>query len=466
MQGEPCIPKTITVHLGKPGDNAENVTVSFADYVKNVASSEIYPTWPENAIRANIYVIVTYVLNRYYTEWYRSRGYDFDITNSTQYDQSFVYGRDIFEPISVIVDELFNDYLRRPGSIEPMFAAFCNGTTTTCDGLSQWGTVDLANQGMTPFEILTHFYGDNLEIVRNAPICGETGTSFAGIPLELGMASNDVRTVQVKLNRISRDYPAIPKIYPVDGIYGLQTEAAVKKFQEIFNLPQTGIVDKATWYKINYIFTSVKHLAELNSEGLNLEEIRKQYTPDALKKGITSNEIKTLQYYLAVIGAYYADVLPVDITGYFGDMTENSVRSFQQVFGLPETGVVDARTWRDIYRAYAGIAESVPPEGVPGGIALYPGFILEEGMQNDSVRILQEYLSYLHETYPEIPAVNNTGFFGPLTRNAVIAFQEFVGIPAIGKVGAATWNALASMYSDLKFGYTKTPGQNPGYIIS
>ena len=155
MDGTPFIPEQITVHLGTPDANAPNVTVPFPDYIKNVISSEIYPTWPEASIRANIYAAVSYALNRIYTEWYRSRGYDFDITNSTQFDQAFVYGRDIFQPISDLVDELFNDYLRRPGNVEPLFAAFCNGTTVTCEGLSQWGTVDLAKQGFTPYEILT-----------------------------------------------------------------------------------------------------------------------------------------------------------------------------------------------------------------------------------------------------------------------------------------------------------------------
>ena len=168
--GEPYIPETITVHLGSPDSNAPNVTVDFPTYVKNVASSEIYPTWPENSLRANIYVIVSFALNRIYTEWYRSRGYDFDITSSTQFDQKFINGREIFENISRLVDELFNDYVRRQGSIEPLFTAFCNGTTVTCGGLSQWGTVGLAQDGLTPYEILQYYYGDDIDIVRNAPV--------------------------------------------------------------------------------------------------------------------------------------------------------------------------------------------------------------------------------------------------------------------------------------------------------
>ncbi len=463
MTGEPIIPEMITVHLGPPQSDADNVTVSFPDYVKNVASSEIYPTWPENSLRANIYVIVTFALNRIYTEWYRSKGYDFDITSSTQYDQKFIYGREIFENISVLVDELFNDYIRRQGTVEPLFAAFCNGTTVTCDGLSQWGTVDLANQGMTPFEILQYYYGDDIEIVENAPVM-QNQSSYMGQPLRLGDASNEVKTLQVRLNRISRNYPAIPKIEKADGYFGLHTEEAVKEFQRIFNLDPTGVVDKSTWYKIEYIFTSVKRLSELNSEGLRLEEVAKQFT-EVLSMGMQSNEVKNLQYFLAVIGAYYEQVPPVPITGYFGEQTENSVKAFQRVYGLPETGIVDRQTWEDIYRAYDGIVQSVP---VTAGndVILYQGRILQEGMTSDSIRILQEYLTFIHETYPDIPAVNNTGYFGPVTKSAVIAFQNRFGIKPTGVVGAVTWNEIAGVYSDLKYGYDKRPYQNPGYTIS
>ena len=168
--GYPVIPERITVHLGRPEESARNVEVPFSDYIKNVASSEIYPTWPENAIRANIYAQISYALNRVYTEWYRSRGYDFDITNSTQYDQAYVPERNIFENISQIVDEIFNNYVRRQGSVEPYFTQYCNGTTSTCAGLSQWGTVELANQGYLPYEILRYYYGDDIDIVRNAPV--------------------------------------------------------------------------------------------------------------------------------------------------------------------------------------------------------------------------------------------------------------------------------------------------------
>ena len=170
MVGLPFIPENITVHLGPPDSDADNVTLSFLDYIKNVASSEIYPTWPENALRANIYAQISFALNRIYTEWYPSQGYDFDITNSTAFDQAFVPNRDIYDNISRLVDSLFNSYVRRQGSIEPYFTQYCNGTTVTCEGLSQWGTVPLAEQGLIPYEILQNYYGDDIDIVQNAPV--------------------------------------------------------------------------------------------------------------------------------------------------------------------------------------------------------------------------------------------------------------------------------------------------------
>ena len=241
----PSIPTTITVHLGAPSQNAPNVTVPFLDYVKNVASSEIYPTWPENAIRANMYAQISFALNRIFTEYYRSRGYDFDITNSTAYDQYFVNGRTVFDNISRIADDIFDSYVVKGEGIEPYFTQYCNGTTVTCDGLSQWGTVPLAEDGFLPYQILQYYYGDDVSIKQNVPI-DDLPASYPGIPLRLGSVGNDVKNIQLRLNRISRNYPAIPKIYPTDGIFAVETEDAVKEFQRIFNLTPDGIVGRST----------------------------------------------------------------------------------------------------------------------------------------------------------------------------------------------------------------------------
>ena len=461
LTGTPFIPETITVHLGFPDSNAPDVVVDFASYVKNVASSEIYPTWNVSALRANIYAIVSFALNRIYTEWYRSRGYDFDITSTTQFDQKFINGREYFENISYLVDELFNDYVRRKGRVEPLFTAFCNGTTTTCDGLSQWGSQYLAERGYNSLEILKYYYGDDIEIVQNAPVRSAM-QSYPGIELKNGSFGNDVKYVQVWLNRISRNFPAIPKIPAADGVFDTATEAAVRKFQQVFGLEVTGVVNAAIWYKITYIFTSVKRLAELDSEGVRFEEISPQFREE-LSIGMQSIEVSMLQYYLAVIGAYYEAVMPVEITGYFGEQTERSVKSFQRVFGLPQTGVVDRATRNDIFRAYQGIVESVPPQYTY--VALYPNTVLREGASGESVKIIQQYLTYINRSYPNIPAVSDTGYFGPLTRQSVTAFQRQFGIDPSGIVGAVTWDRIAGVYSDLRYGFDKRPYQNPGYTI-
>ncbi|MBQ6034198.1 MAG: peptidoglycan-binding protein [Ruminococcus sp.] len=461
LTGTPFIPETITVHLGFPDSNAPDVVVDFASYVKNVASSEIYPTWNVSALRANIYAIVSFALNRIYTEWYRSRGYDFDITSTTQFDQKFINGREYFENISYLVDELFNDYVRRKGRVEPLFTAFCNGTTTTCDGLSQWGSQYLAERGYNSLEILKYYYGDDIEIVQNAPVRSAM-QSYPGIELKNGSFGNDVKYVQVWLNRISRNFPAIPKIPAADGVFDTATEATVRKFQQVFGLEVTGVVNAATWYKITYIFTSVKRLAELDSEGVRFEEISPQFREE-LSIGMQSIEVSMLQYYLAVIGAYYEAVMPVEITGYFGEQTERSVKSFQRVFGLPQTGVVDRATRNDLFRAYQGIVESVPPQYTY--VALYPNTVLREGASGESVKIIQQYLTYINRSYPNIPAVSDTGYFGPLTRQSVTAFQRQFGIDPSGIVGAVTWDRIAGVYSDLRYGFDKRPYQNPGYTI-
>ena len=336
----PVIPENITVHLGRPTESARNVTVPFADYIKNVASSEIYPTWPENALRANILAQISFTLNRIYTEYYRSRGYDFDITNSTAFDQSFVYGRDIFENISQIVDEIFNEYIRRSGSVEPLFAVYCDGINVQCNGVSQWGSVELANQGLTPYEILQYYYGDRIELVTDVPVVGSI-SSYPGTPLRLGSNGDEVYFVQTRLNRISRNYPNIPKIANPNGLFSADTEDAVKAFQRQFNLTPDGIVGSATWYAISRIYTAVKRLADINSEGISLDEVTLLFNGQ-LSEGSSGLGVRELQVLLAFIAQFDSAVIPVTIDGIFGSGTRASVESFQYEYGLPVTGTVDA----------------------------------------------------------------------------------------------------------------------------
>ncbi|MBE6942721.1 MAG: spore cortex-lytic protein [Ruminococcaceae bacterium] len=356
----PYVPQSITVHLGSPASNAANVTVPFVDYVKNVASSEIYPTWDEDALRANILAIVSFALNRVYTEFYRSRGYGFDITNNTAYDQAFVNGRSYFGNISRLVDEIFNDYLRRPGFVEPLAAKFCNGTTVTCEGLSQWGSENLARQGYSYDQILRSYYG-NVEIVPDAPVRGIM-SSYPGTPLQRGSSGPNVVVIQTSLNRISQNYPAIPKIANVDGIFGSRTEASVRAFQQIFGLTPDGIVGPATWYEIVRLYTAVTELSELRSQGQQFYAVNWS-SPNGLQVGDSGDKVRFLQYMLSVLSAYISAIPPLAVDSIFGNDTRNAVLAAQRRFGLPETGVVDANTWDAIYEQYAGIENTTLRSG-------------------------------------------------------------------------------------------------------
>ena len=356
----PFVPQRITVHIGPPASGGENITVSFSDYIKNVASSEIYPTWDESALRANILAIVSFALNRVYTEFYRSRGYDFDITSSTAYDQAFVKGRAYFDNVSRLVDELFNDYLRRPGFVEPLAAKFCNGTTVTCEGLSQWGSQNLALQGYTSNQILRSYYG-NVEIIPNAPIRGNT-SSYPGTPLRVGSSGPNVVVVQASLNRIAQNYPAIPKVPVIDGIYGSRTEASVRTFQRIFGLTPDGIVGPATWYALVRLYTGVNALSELRSQGQQFYAINWS-PPNALQVGDTGDKVRQLQYMLSVLSAYISEMPPVTVDGIYGQATRAAVLAAQRRFRLPETGVVDATTWDKIYDQFAGIENTTLRSG-------------------------------------------------------------------------------------------------------
>ena len=459
----PFIPETVTVHLGAPDSNAENVTLPFDEYITNVASSEIYPTWPESAIRANIYAQISFALNRIYTEYYRSRGYDFDITNSTAFDQSFVKGRDYFENVGRIVAEIFDSYIARQGSVEPLFTAYCDGREVSCEGLSQWGTVSLANQGYTPYEILQYYYGNDINIINDVPV-QVPNSSLPPRPLRLGSGGDEVRTLQLRLNRISDNYPAIPKIALPDGVFSFDTEDAVKSFQETFSLEPDGVVGRATWYKILFVYNAVKRLNELNSEGITLSEVTKQYAGES-KLGDSGSAIKNIQYFLNYLSEFYSEIPRVDIDGIYGVSTENAVKAFQRFFELPVTGSVDLSTYDTLYRTYLGFIESIPFRYLDGEIYPYPGIPLRIGSESEVVRLLQEYLNYISQFFGQIPSVSPTGYFGERTEEAVIAFQRLNGINPNGTVAAETWNAITSLYEDLFLGNRLNEGQYPGYNV-
>ncbi len=456
------IPQYITVHLGRPTASARNVTVTFRDYIKNVCCSEIYPTWPENALRANIYCQISLALNRVFTEWYLSKGYNFQITNSTSYDQYFVYGRNIFENVSRIVDELFATYIRRPGTINPFYAEYCDGKQVTCPGLKQWGTVTLANQGYTPYRILTYYYGTNLELVTSNNIAS-IPQSYPGTALTVGSTGTAVRTIQRQLNRIAKNYPSFGTLN-VDGVYGTDTAAVVRRFQRQFNLTADGVVGYSTWYKISYIYVAVKKLAELGSEGEfpnqdSVGNAEGNFPGTNLTIGSSGTSVRLVQYWLNTVRGYIEGLPLLTIDGNYGQATAAAVRTFQTWAGLTADGIVGPATWNALYREFSSVILEENTE--LGYVTEYPGTPLRQGSRGSAVRTLQFWLLVVSDEYPQVPAIEVDGSYGPATTAAVRAFQQAFGLTADGVVGPATWNKLRQIFASVAL--TLVPGaQLPG----
>lgn len=445
------IPEYITVHLGNPDEEAENITVPYINYIKNVASSELYPTWPEEALRANIYAIVSFTLNKVVLEWYRSRGYDFDITNSTLLDQAYVKNRGIYDNISSITDEIFNHYVVKGEQVIPFSTKYCDGRISQCDGLSQWATVDLANSGYSAIDILKYFYGEDISIKTDTPI-GGIGLTFPGKPLMLGDSSIIVLRDQLALNRISDNFPALPKIPVTSGYFDEYTETSVKEFQRIFNLPVTGIVDQATFYKIREIYVAVTELSELTAAGSIFEEIY-GITIGTLLQGDIRPRATYLQYILYVLSLYYDSIPPIYLTGIFDEPTRLGVIEFQKIVGLPATGIVDTETWDKLYEAIRGVFTALPTEEVYLPYFRYPSieFVKGMGLERPGVSFIQQMLSYISLTIPSIPPVPENGIFGEETEKAVIAFQNLFGLEPTGTVNEATWNELSRVYREQRY---------------
>lgn len=437
------IPETITVHLGAPNENARNVTVPYVDYLKSVASSEIYPTWPIASLRANVYAQSSLALNRIYTEWYRSQGYDFDITSSPAYDQYYVHQRSTFDSVSAVVDEQFTNYVARANNIEPVFTRYCDGYASQCLGMSQWGTVELANKYYTPLDILRHYYGENVYI-GSADVVELIPDSYHG-ELSSGSSGNDVALVQDRLNRIAINYPSLPFVEFADGTYTPSTKRSVSEFQRIFGLPVTGTVDKKTWYRILYIYTAVKKLAELDSEG---ERIFNEGFPGIdLTIGTRDLGVIRMEFYLQRISeALGNDVIPRPrINGVYDVDTRDAVSAFQRYYGLSPTGVVNEATWNAIVRVYYDL-----PGQTLQYIRPYPGTPVKYGDRGNNVSYVQTALNFVSREAAEIPPVEADGIFGNMTRNAVKTFQKFYGLAEDGIVGPLTWNKLNEIYSKIK----------------
>lgn len=433
----PTIPTEIVVHLGAPDEAAENLSLPFVDYIKNVASNEIYPTWPDSAIEANILAQISFALNRIYNEWYPSKGYTFDITSLPEYDQSFVKNRQVFDTISKKVDQIFNNYVYRTGQIQPLNAVYCDGKVTTCNGLSQWGSVSLARQNKTPLEILKYYYGNDVNIKEDAPI-GEVFGAYPGYPIELGNAGDKVRIIQRELNRISNNYPAIPKIPRVNGVFGVYTQNSVKKFQEIFNLNPTGIVDHSTWYKIKYIYNAVKRVNDIYSEGIGEEEAIYDYGNE-LKYSDVGLGVRVLHYVLLTIAYFDPDLPSLRLNSVFNDNTKAMVINFQKKYGLPATGVVDADTWNELVTVYRDTIHNIPEEYAQYGDEFFQGRLLALGMSGDDVRIIQKFLLKICQQTGNIPGVRVSGIFDDLMEKSVMKIQSIFNQDTTGVIDPITW---------------------------
>ena len=455
------IPKTITVHLGAPTSSARNVTVSFRDYIANVASSEVYPTWPEQALRANIHCQISLALNRIYTEWYPSRGFSFNITGSPGYDQAYVHGRTVFDVMVRLTDDLFNTYLRKAGTTNPYFSEYCDGKTVSCPGLKQWGTVSLAEEGRSALSILRYYYGKDIEVVRTSNIAA-IPESYPGSPVRQGSRGTSVFTLQRQLNRITKDYPFFGAL-TVDGIFGAEMTATVKRFQRQFSLTADGTVGRQTWYKISYIYVSVKDLAELTSEGETSSGSLSDGTwgGRTLRTGSSGSAVEQLQFWLNTISQYVSSIPSVTVDGRFGSGTAAAVRAFQRRYGLTVDGVVGEATWNAVYAQFFSIQSD---NGTPNA---YPGTALREGASGQNVRLVQFWLKIARTVYTALNNPSVDGKFGPSTRRAVAAFQRYFGLTDDGVVGRATWNKLREVYTDIAndlLAENLRPGEFPGVL--
>ena len=419
--------------------------------------------WPEQALRANIHCQISLALNRIYTEWYPSKGYSFNITNSTSYDQYYVHGRTVFDVMVRLTDDIFNTYIRKTGTVNPYYAEYCDGKSVTCPGLKQWGTVTLANQGRNALSILKYYYGSNIEIIRTNNI-QSIPQSYPGSPLRQGSTGAAVFTLQRQLNRITKDYPFLG-LLTVDGIFGRKMTETVKKFQKQFNLTADGVVGRSTWYKISYIYVSVKDLAELTSEG----ETFSGTLPDGswnlgssvLKQGSTGSEVEQMQFWLSTLAQYESSIPSVTVDGVYGSGTAAAVRAFQRRYGLTVDGIVGRTTWTELYDQFRSIQSD---NGTPNA---YPGTALREGSSGQNVRLVQFWLKIARTVYTSLANVTVDGKFGSATAAAVRRFQSYFGLTSDGVVGRITWNKLYEVYNDIAnklLSSSLRPGEYPGVL--
>ena len=419
--------------------------------------------WPEQALRANIHCQISLALNRIYTEWYPSKGYSFNITNSTSYDQYYVHGRTVFDVMVRLTDDIFNTYIRKTGTVNPYYAEYCDGKSVTCPGLKQWGTVTLANQGRNALSILKYYYGSNIEIIRTNNI-QSIPQSYPGSPLRQGSTGAAVFTLQRQLNRITKDYPFLG-LLTVDGIFGRKMTETVKKFQRQFNLTADGVVGRSTWYKISYIYVSVKDLAELTSEGETfsgtLPDGPWNFGSGVLKQGSTGSEVEQMQFWLSTLAQYESRIPSVTVDGVYGSGTAAAVRAFQRLYGLTVDGIVGLTTWTELYDQFRSIQSD---NGTPNA---YPGTALRQGSSGQNVRLVQFWLKIARTVYSSLNNITVDGIFGSSTAAAVRRFQTYFGLTSDGVVGRTTWNKLYEVYNDIAnrlLSPSLRPGEYPGVL--
>ena len=392
-------------------------------------------SWPEEALRANIIAQVSLALNRIWTEWYPSRGYSFNITGSPGYDQAYVNGRTVFAVMERLTAELFSTFVQRSGDAEPYFTEYCDGKTVTCPGMKQWGTVDRAREGMNALQILRYYYGSRVQLVTTDNIAA-IPSSYPGSPLRRGSTGTNVRILQKQLSRIARDYPSFGKP-AVTGTFDEATENSVKKFQKQFSLTADGVVGRATWNKVSFIYVSVKDLAELTSEGETAEGTQSAggWPGTVLRRGSTGSSVEQVQFWLSDLAQFDSSLVRVTVDGSYGATTERAVRAFQQKQSLTADGAVGQRTWNALYTAWVDAQSDL------GGTA-WPGTALRRGAAGMEVRLVQFWLRLAADNYSALRTVTVDGSYGAATVSAVEAFQTLFGLTADGIVGRSTWNKL------------------------
>ena len=416
--------------------------------------------WPEQALRANIHCQISLALNRIYTEWYPSKGYSFNITNSTSYDQYYVHGRTVFDVMVRLTDDIFNTYIRKTGTVNPYYAEYCDGKSVTCPGLKQWGTLTLANQGRSALSILKYYYGSNIEIIRTNNI-QSIPQSYPGSPIRQGDSGTAVFTLQRQLNRITKDYPFLG-LLTVDGIFGRKMTETVKKFQKQFNLTADGVVGRSTWYKISYIYVSVKDLAELTSEGETfsgtLPDGSWNFGSSVLKQGSTGSEVEQMQFWLSTLAQYESSIPSVTVDGVYGSGTAAAVRAFQRLYGLTVDGIVGRKTWDSLYGKASALRSSGPVvtlKRLP-----YPGTPLTVGTDSSAVlyyTLLLQRIAYYYDSVAS-PALSRQ--YTQETADATASAQELLGLPATGVADAETWTAVEALSLQLA-AFTPNPDRHP-----